>query len=94
MLLTCPMDGDKLLAYLTLNIHNPTDSIELSISYKLHIANYLSITYLIDISDIFGECEDVIILFINEAGVDDQTNFCKNGWAPLGQACVHRTSFL
>src|ERR1700676_3295215 len=30
----------------------------------------------------------------NTAGVDDQTNVRKNGWAPLGQACVRRTSFL
>jgi hypothetical protein len=34
------------------------------------------------------------LVFIDEAGVDDQTNFRKYGWAPLGQACVRRTSFL
>ena len=34
------------------------------------------------------------LVFIDEAGVDDQTNFRKNGWAPLGQTCVRRTSFL
>ena len=34
------------------------------------------------------------LVFIDEAGVDDQTNFRKNGWAPLGQMCVHRISFL
>ena len=34
------------------------------------------------------------LVFIDEAGVNDQTNVRKNGWAPLGQACVRRTSFL
>jgi transposase len=34
------------------------------------------------------------LVFVDESGVDDQTNFRKNGWAPLGQACVRRTSFL
>ena len=34
------------------------------------------------------------VVFIDEAGVDDQTNFHKNGWAPLGQACMCCTSFL
>ena len=34
------------------------------------------------------------LVFIDEAGVDDQTNFRKNGWAPLGQTCVRHTSFL
>ena len=34
------------------------------------------------------------LVFIDKAGVDDQTNFRKNGWAPLGQACVRHTSFL
>jgi transposase len=34
------------------------------------------------------------LVFIDEARVDDQTNVRKNGWAPLGQACVRRTSFL
>ena len=34
------------------------------------------------------------LVFVDEAGVDDQTNVRKNGWAPLGQACVRRTSFL
>ena len=33
-------------------------------------------------------------VFIDKAGVDGQTNFCKNGWAPLGQACMHDMSFL
>jgi transposase len=34
------------------------------------------------------------IVFIDEAGVDNHTNVRRNGWAPLGQACVRRTSFL
>jgi transposase len=34
------------------------------------------------------------LVFIDEARVDDQTNVRKNGWAPLGQACVRQTSFL
>lgn len=34
------------------------------------------------------------LVFIDKAGVDDQTNFCRYGWAPLGQACVCCTSFL
>jgi hypothetical protein len=62
MLLMCLINGDKLSAYPTLNIHYPIDSVELTVSYKLHIANYLSITYLIYITDVFGKCEDVIIL--------------------------------
>jgi len=56
------MGGDKLSAYPTLNIRYPIDSVEPTVSYKLYIADYLSITYLIDITDVFGECEDVIIL--------------------------------
>jgi hypothetical protein len=34
------------------------------------------------------------LIFVDEAGVDDQTNLHRYGWAPLGQACVHCTSFL
>jgi transposase len=34
------------------------------------------------------------LVFVDEAGVDDQTNLRRYGWAPLGQACVRRTSFL
>lgn len=30
------------------------------------------------------------LVFVDEAGMDDHIN----GWAPLGQACVRRTSFL
>jgi len=31
---------------------------------------------------------------LTEAGVDDQTNLPRYGWAPFGQACVRCTSFL
>jgi len=34
------------------------------------------------------------LVFVHEAGVDDQTNLCRYGWALLGQACVCHTSFL
>jgi transposase len=34
------------------------------------------------------------LVFVDEAGVDDRTNIRTNGWAPLGQACVRRTTFL
>jgi len=34
------------------------------------------------------------LVFVDEAGVDDQTNLRRYGWAPLGQACVRCTSFL
>jgi hypothetical protein len=34
------------------------------------------------------------IVFIDKAGVNDHTNVRRKGWAPLGQACVRRTSFL
>jgi hypothetical protein len=34
------------------------------------------------------------LVFIDEAGVDNHTNVCRNGWSPLGQACVCHSSFL
>lgn len=34
------------------------------------------------------------IVCVDEAGVDDQTNIRRRGWAPMGQACVRRTSFM
>jgi hypothetical protein len=58
------MGEDKLSAYLTLNICYPIEYVEPTVSYtcKLHITNYLSIIHLMDIMDVFVECEDVIIL--------------------------------
>jgi hypothetical protein len=41
-----------------------------------------------------GQYDPRQMVFIDEAGVDDHTNVRKHGWAPLGQACVRRTSFL
>jgi len=46
----------------TLHIHYLTTPIEPTVLYKLHIVNYLFITYFIDITDVFSECENVIIL--------------------------------
>ena len=43
---------------------------------------------------VMGQYEPRQLVFIDEAGVDDHTNVRKWGWAPLGQACVRRTSFL
>ena len=34
------------------------------------------------------------IVCIDEARVDDHTNIHRHGWAPIGQACMCRTSFL
>jgi len=43
---------------------------------------------------VMGQYEPQQIVCVDEAGVDDHTNVRKSGWAPLGQACVRRTSFL
>jgi hypothetical protein len=43
---------------------------------------------------VMGQYEPRQIVCIDEAGVDDHTNICRSGWAPLGQACVQWTSFL
>lgn len=43
---------------------------------------------------VMGQYEPRQIVCIDEAGVDDRTNVRRSGWAPLGQACVRRTSFL
>jgi hypothetical protein len=42
---------------------------------------------------VMGQYEPRQIICIDEAGVDDHTNVRRSGWAPLGQACVRRTSF-
>jgi transposase len=43
---------------------------------------------------VMGKFEPHQLVFIDESGVDDQTNVRRNGWAMMGQACVRRTSFL
>jgi hypothetical protein len=43
---------------------------------------------------VVGQYDTCQLVFVDEAGVDDHTNIRKNGWAPLGQACVRRTTFL
>ena len=43
---------------------------------------------------VMGQYEPHQLVFIDEAGVDDHTNVRSRGWAPLGMACVRRTSFL
>jgi len=34
------------------------------------------------------------LVFVDESGVDDHTNIRTNGWAPLGQARVRRTTSM
>jgi hypothetical protein len=43
---------------------------------------------------VMGQYDACQLVFVDEAGVDDRTNIRQNGWAPLGQACVRRTTFL
>jgi len=50
----------------------------------------LRATWLAEYGDICPES----CLWLDESSVDDQTNQCHNGWAPLGQAGVQRETFI
>jgi len=44
-----------------------------------------------------AECGDVpmdAFVWLDEASVDDRTNQWRDGWAPLGHACVQRYTFI
>jgi len=43
---------------------------------------------------VMGQYEPGQIVCIDEAGVDDHTNFHRSGWAALCEACVWQTIFL
>ena len=42
-------------------------------------------TWQVEYGDILMEA----FLWLDESGVDDRTNQCHEGWAPVGHACVH-----
>lgn len=41
-----------------------------------------------------GQYEPQQLVFMDESAVDDQTSHRREGWAPIGMACVSRTTFL
>jgi transposase len=42
----------------------------------------------------YGDMPSNFFFWLDESGVDDMTNQWRNGWAPLGRACVHCATFL
>lgn len=41
-----------------------------------------------------GQYEPRQLVFLDESAVDDQTSARRDGWSPLGRACVCRSTFL
>jgi hypothetical protein len=37
----------------------------------------------------YGDIPAEYFVWLDESSVDDKTNQCMEGWAPLGLACVH-----
>src|ERR1700685_3342521 len=42
----------------------------------------------------YGDIPMEAFVWLDEASVDDHTNQRRNGWAPLGRACVQRYTFI
>lgn len=42
----------------------------------------------------YGDIPMESCLWLDESSVDDRTNQRRNGWAPLGRACVRRETFI
>jgi hypothetical protein len=42
----------------------------------------------------YGDIPVESCLWLDESSVDDRTNQRRNGWAPLGRACVRRETFI
>ena len=42
----------------------------------------------------YGDVPMDAFVWLDEASVDDRTNQWRDGWAPLGHACVQRYTFI
>jgi len=42
----------------------------------------------------YGNIPAEYFIWLDEAGVDDQTNQCRDGWAAVGRACICRATFI
>src|SRR3984957_9198334 len=42
----------------------------------------------------YGDVPMEAFLWLDESGVDDRTNQRREGWAPVGCACVRRDTFI
>jgi hypothetical protein len=42
----------------------------------------------------YGDIPAKYFIWLDESSVDDKTNQCTSGWAPLRHACVHWATFI